>query len=535
MSNHEENIQDIFDRVRLDDAPDPQHRETLERRLLAALAAPRRRPSAYAEIGRTIMRSKITKIAAAAAVLIAIVGVGLWSSGPDTPGNMSSFTLLARASAAERMLFAGQRVVHIVSEITLYPTRQPDAAELLNNLESDTTVDRNVALIKSWLSQQWIPLYSLGADGRTQMHKLEIAPDTEGTVTVLDLVWYEPATRRFVRVLQTGNQVLFANAYDGGSVYLAQRAADGRLEVDREPVTGEFKVPDNPADFVGIAAGVTASVPGKHYPPIQDVATETLDDGTSVRIYTLGYVDLSGSIGTYFLFKVAADTDVINEMDCVVDGKTTRVHRRLAAETVDNPQYSWNLSELTADSDGQETATANVRTDKAAEVITISQMADRATSPVYIFAKTPSWAQEAIVYDLPDESSAPARLFAATYRGKDGRDLVLTQGESFNRYFGALLKEVPSGEEQVPWMYKSQNGFRVMHQSDTSTEMWWTEFALKSSGFEPKANRIGYILLSPAKTFLVLAINGPVSNQELQNLADGLIPADEYMPAPAQP
>jgi len=481
------------------------------------------------------MRSTIGKLAAVAALLIAVLGVGLWSLRPGTQGDMSSFTLLARASAAERMLFAGEGVVHIVSEITLYPTQQPDAADLLNNLEAGATTDKNMAFIKNWLSQQWIPLYSLGAAGRMQMHKLEIARDTDEAVTVRDLVWYEPATRRFVRVLQAGDQVLFANAYDGNSIYLARRAANGGLEVDREPVTDRFTVPANPADFMGIAAGVTASVPGKHYPPIQDVATDTLDDGTPVRTYTLGYIDLSGSIGTHFLFKVATETDAINEMDCVVDGKTTRVHRRLAIETVDSPQYSWNLSELAAGSDGQQTATANVRTDKAAQVVTISQMADRATSPVYIFAKTPSWAKEAVIYDLPDESSAPARMFAATYRGEDGRDIVLTQGESFNRYFAALLKEVPNGEEQVPWMYKSENGFRVMHQSDTNTEMWWTEFALKSSGFEPKANRIGYILMSPARTWLALAVNGPVGERELQNVVDSLIPAGQYMSDPGQP
>jgi hypothetical protein len=60
--------------------------------------------------------------------------------------------------------------------------------------------------------------------------------------------------------------------------------------------------------------------------------------------------------------------------------------------------------------------------------------------------------------------------------------------------------------------------------------MWWTEFALKSSGFEPHANRVGYILMSPAKTFMVLAINDPVSDEELQSMVDSLIPAGEYVP-----
>jgi hypothetical protein len=65
--------------------------------------------------------------------------------------------------------------------------------------------------------------------------------------------------------------------------------------------------------------------------------------------------------------------------------------------------------------------------------------------------------------------------------------------------------------------------------------MYWTEFALKSAGFEPRTNRVGYILMSPAKTFLTLAINGPISEQELQSLVDSLIPAEEYLHSSSQP
>ena len=84
----------------------------------------------------------------------------------------------------------------------------------------------------------------------------------------------------------------------------------------------------------------------------------------------------------------------------------------------------------------------------------------------------------------------------------------------------------------MQWTYESENGFKVFHQNDRETEMWWTEFALKSSGFEPHANRVGYILMSPMKTFMVLAINDPVSEQELHGLIDSLIPANEFVPAP---
>ena len=108
-------------------------------------------------------------------------------------------------------------------------------------------------------------------------------------------------------------------------------------------------------------------------------------------------------------------------------------------------------------------------------------------------------------------------------------DVVLVQGESFNRYFAAMEHKIREVGEQMTWSYESENGFKAVHQQDTQTEMFWTEFTLKSSGFEPKANRIGYILRSPAGTYLLVAVNGPISKDELHGLVDSLIAADEYM------
>jgi len=480
------------------------------------------------------MNSRITKLTAVAAVLIIVAIIGWLFSIPEPSRQITSFTLLAQASAAEQKLFYGTGgITHIANEIILYPDSAHDAGELLDDLEADTTLDKNLAFIKSWLSYRWIPVYLLGAEGRTYEHKLELAEPTDDAVTISDLAWYDSATGRFARVLKTGDRILCANAYDGEFVYMTAKGADGSLRIDQEAVSSEFKVPDNPADFLGIAAGIKGTVPGKHYPPIQDVTTETLEDGTPVRTYKLGFTDPWGKVETYFLFKVSTDADIIDEIECIVEGKTTRIHRRLVAETVDSTELSWNLSELSADL--MDKASIKVDAGKAAHAVTIQQMAERAISDVYIFSKDPSWTIERTIFDLPDETSAPARFFAATYRAKDGRDIVLSQGESFNRYFTAVFGKVQERGKQVPWKYELENGFKVMHQNDKKTEMWWTEFALKSSGFEPSANRVGYILMSPANTFMVLAINGPISEQELQSLVDSLIPADEYVTSPTQP
>ncbi|MBN2183563.1 MAG: hypothetical protein JW715_16760 [Sedimentisphaerales bacterium] len=529
MKSDEKEFEDFLHGIEFDDTPDYAHRDKLEQNLHACLI---RQKKTSLSIWRKIMSSRITKLIATAAVLIVVVLFGWLYS--NTTGHISSFTLLARASAAEKTLFIGQEgIVHIVNEIIMYPQSQSDAGALLDELEADATQEKNVAFIKSWLSYQWLPVYSLDADGQLREHKLEVARSTDTTITISDISWYDPVTGCFARVLKTGDNVLFANSYDGRFVYIAGKEPSGSLKIEQQAETEEFRIPENPADFLGIAAGIKATVPGKHYPPIKEVTSERLEDGTPVRTYKLGFTDAWGKTDSYFLFKVDSDTEIIDEVECVFEGETTRLHRRTVTETVDNPELSWNMAEIKA-SVAEQTA-VDVDTGEGADTVTVGQMVQRATYPVYIFAKIPSWTNKCLIYDLPDEASAPARMFCVTYSAKDSRDVVLNLGETFNRYFTTAFGKLQELGETIPWMYESDNGFKVLHQNDKTTEMWWTELALKSSGFEPHNNRVGYILRSPAGSYLVLAVNGPLSEQELHDLIDSLIPAQEYVPGSVEP
>ncbi len=532
MNNDEKQFEDFINDIKFDDTPNINHRDALEKDLLAALSGEPRQKHQRPNIWRIIMNSKTAKLTAAAAIII--IAAIMWiSSGKNIPPQISSFSLLSQASAAEQKLFYGTSgILHIANEIILYPEIEGDVSWLLDNLELDTTQDNNIAFIKGWMSYRWIPIYSLGADSQLREHKLEIAEQTDNAVIIHDLTWYDPVNGYFARVLKKDDQVIFANAYDGKFIYITNKEPDKSLEIDKESVISTFKVPENPADFLGIAAGIKSSIPGEHYPPIQNVTTETLEDGTSVRNYKLGFKDLWGKTESYFLLTTEADNDVINKIECVIDGKTSRIHQRLITETIESPELSWNLSELNISPTG---TSAAVKAGTGSSIITIQQMAQLAVSTAYIFSKDPSWTTERKIYDLPDETSAPDRMLCVTYRAKDGRDIVLTQGESFNRYFSTVFNKIMELGEQIPWTYESENGFKMMHQNDRDTELWWTEFAIKSSGFEPHANRVGYILMSPENTFMVLAINGPASESELNELIDSLIPAAGYIPNSIHP
>ncbi|HUW18885.1 MAG TPA: tetratricopeptide repeat protein [Sedimentisphaerales bacterium] len=70
MTDDERQFENFVRQTEFDDTPDPNHRDRLERHLLRALG---KRPPRQIEFWRIAMKSKITKLAAAAVILIAVV------------------------------------------------------------------------------------------------------------------------------------------------------------------------------------------------------------------------------------------------------------------------------------------------------------------------------------------------------------------------------------------------------------------------------------------------------------------------------
>jgi len=75
MTPNEKQFEDFVSNIKFDDTPDPSHRGKLEQDLLRALAKQTRRKTPL-KIWRTIMKSRMTKLAAAAVIIIAVL-IGL--------------------------------------------------------------------------------------------------------------------------------------------------------------------------------------------------------------------------------------------------------------------------------------------------------------------------------------------------------------------------------------------------------------------------------------------------------------------------
>jgi hypothetical protein len=363
---------------------------------------------------------------------------------------------------------------------------------------------------------------SFRADGRFMFNQLRL-PIYEESYTVYDNAWYEPETGKFIRILKTDEKVIFANSYDGDFIYTSQVEADGTFHLVGEAVTEDFTEPLKPAEFLGMGAGLKSSLQ-EDDTQIQGITEETLEDGSSVRVYKVGTPDPFGQLQSYWFFRVRDDDGTIAEQEFVILGETQLLIRRVLAESVLTAEYSWNLVELeeldvTADAGPQ----VSMIPDMVIPDVSVQHMVEHTSFETYIFAVNPSWTKNIQIIDVLDPTSPGERMYIFAARADDGRHLVMVQSPIYNMALSPLAKT-------GTLMYTSPNGFKVWGGGPNK---WYAEILLSSARSvikdTPSDDRVGYILESPAGTYPALAINGPLSDEELYELIDTLIPAKDYI------
>lgn len=464
--------------------------------------------------GRTVRWWRPITAAAAALLLIVAATVLYWSKDSGPP--VSAFTLLTKAWAAEETLFSQGGIVHIVNEILVKPVDDPVLAQ-----------------------SRWFPIMAVEASGTPRFHQLALGAEPGEEYVVDDQAWYDPATGRFMRLLSTGETPLFANAYDGTAVYSLEPSPDGPLTVVANPVSEGFHPPEDPAAFLGIAAGLPSNLDKLDETLVWDAGVTELADGSEARVVksTLGSEEgaPAGASNTEFLFKIREDDNTIAEMEWLVDGQSCLVVRRAWTETVDNKQVDWDLAGIeslidesqqppTPEKDGL----LGILPDIVVSDVSVQHMVDRADFDTYVFESAPSWAGKRQITDILDVASPPHRMFAITYRADDHRNVVLIQSQTYNSVGQARVGKGPSNPE-VTLIYTSPNGIKVWASPQGK---WLAGILLNSARAAIKdaasEDRTGYLLETPGGTFPALAINGQLTDDELHALVDSLVPAKEY-------
>jgi hypothetical protein len=465
-------------------------------RLMAMTIHAKSNPAALPEVRRSLhirrwfMTSAVAKlgVAAVVAIVAALFGVSQVNR-PD---------LLSKACAAEQSLFSGTKIVHIQNEIVI----------------SASPADSN----EEW-NDVWLPMCSVKTDGSLKFNQLKLPSQPESYV-VTDHSWYDPATARFARILKTGGTVVFANAYDGQAVYTTAPKVGRGLQIVQETIAAGFKPPLSPAEYLGIAAGLKTSLADKTV-MVQDVAASKLPDGKSAHVFKVGIPDPNAQLDTYWLFKVRDEDSTIAEKEFIMLGRSRLLIRRALTESVDAPAVAWNLEGLEGLASGA--SQVSVTPDMVIPSVSIEHMVNTAKFETYTFAIRPAWVGSIDITDTIDPASPGQRMFLMIARADDHRHLVFVQSPSYNAMLGPLVK-------QGTLVYTSPNGIKVW---GGGRDKWLAGILLQSAAYiikdPPAENRTGYVLESPTGTFPALAVNGPLTDVELHNLVDSLIPARQCL------
>ncbi|MCP4456375.1 MAG: hypothetical protein GY809_33380 [Planctomycetes bacterium] len=444
---------------------------------------------------RTLMLTHLMKISAAAVIAVAI---SLYTLLVPERSDSGFPSIMASAEAAESAWFHGQQCVHIKNEITVFPTTSGQQ-----------------------MGSTWIPMCAMKADGQLRMDqlKLTVTPDA---YTVLDQAWYDPPTGRFIRQLQTDQDLAFANAYDGSMVYTSAMSQSG-LEIQKQMITGEFVAPNEPAQFFGLAAGLKSGLDEESM-MILDTQEDTLSDGSAVHVFKVGTRDPEGRVQAYWLFRIRDDDKTIAEKEFIIQKQTQLLIRRVSTEYVEAADIHWDLRELASrEVQPSQVPRVTVTPNMVIPNVSVQHMIEKSDFETYVFAQVPAWCNTVKITDVLDPASPGKRMFLFTCRAEDKRHLVLVQSPTYNKMLGQVIG-------QGDLIYESPNGFKVVGGGRSK---WLANILLQSAQHElkdpPSEDRIGFILQSPEGTYPALAINGPVCDEELHTLIDSLIPAKEWL------
>ena len=447
-----------------------------------------------------IIRWKPVWVAGAAVFLLAMASIFILNN--QKKNNRMALNLLSRAWAAEKAQFVRDEVVHIVNEIIVKPISDPVLSQV-----------------------RWFPVVSIEATGKPRFHQLTLPAEPDEHYTVNDEAWFDNNTGKFVRLFSVDETPVFANSYDGDKVYSLEAGSNGNWQIIGKPVGEEFHPPENPADFLGIAAGLTSNIDEKDESRVIDASDGKLQDGSKARFIKVG---LQSSLPfmtpkTYWIYKIRKSDNTIAEMEWIVNKESLIVVRRMTTGTVDIPDVSWNLAGIDSLANASmKPPKASIRPDMIVPNMSVQHMIENADYETYIFASNPPWTSQCEITDILDIVSPPNRMFSITYRAEDGRHVVLFQSHTYNKFLGPKIK---SGEIT----YESPKGFKVW---SGPRDKWIAEIILKSARSSikdpPSKNCTGYTIETPAGTFPCIAINGILTDDEFHNLIDSLVTAREY-------
>jgi len=477
---------------------------------------------------RRIMRSPMTRSAAMVAIIISAFWLYYQSSG-NPEKDHTVLSLLNAASAAENAWFTGEQTVHIVNRIVIPPQHDTnDLGLLMKNLESNFDQANLDAFNRRLVSPGGVTpggmeFFSLDPNGHRHNHLLALVDPQAAEATIEDRIWYDPVTGKYARMLIRTDHVLFAHAYDGHHVYLAQRDDKGELIIHSEPVTASFSAPKNLAEFLGSTTAGVRQLLEEEDMLIRGKPTESTIRNKAVRVYKLSYADSLDEGLPYVQLSMDKHDQSIVRINIFANQKCALTIDHLSRTQGVLPPVGWDLSALPGSSDGSVTD-VTVRSEIGRSGLTIREMAEQATFPVFVFGKDPYGTLRRTIHEGIDPVSPTDGLFVIMYETQNDVAVGLILCRTLDRFVKAQTKDV-----ELQALITTSNGFKV-YGLDAKGNAFILNLLFDSLNKKAAENRNCYLLKSPDGQFMFLGVDGWLPGNQLEQLAESLVLAQDYEP-----
>ncbi|MHC4286527.1 MAG: hypothetical protein ACYSWZ_26745, partial [Planctomycetota bacterium] len=187
------------------------------------------------------------------------------------------------------------------------------------------------------------------------------------------------------------------------------------------------------------------------------------------------------------------------------------------------PPVGWDLSALPG-SHKLPVTDVTVRHEIGRTGLTVQEMAERATFPVFIFGKDPYGTLRRTISESIDPVSQSERLFAIMYETQHEVAVGLILCRTLDRFVKAQTKDF-----HFQALMTTSNGFKV-YDLDANGNAFILNLLFARLNKKAAENRNCYLLESPDGQFMFLGVDGWLPSNELEQLTESLVLAQDYVP-----
>jgi hypothetical protein len=421
---------------------------------------------------------------------------------PSGSGGYSALDLYGRVWAAENARLSGDQVVHVTSRIDVLPVADVEMAEA-----------------------RWLPLVSLDAHGQPRFHQLRLAAAPGQAYSVQVNMWFDSREHRFARVVQRDGALVYADSFDGQSLFTAEPDAQGRIAVTPAPVEREFVAPKDMAALSGLLGAMPPPTTANDNVHVTRAGSTTLGDGSSAYLLDVRPARLIPGVKdeTHLRLTVREDEHTVVRSEFYFNDTPAFRIELQAVKQGEDVAVGWNLARLGAFAPQVAPAQATlgsghrslfqVLKDAVVLDVSVEKMIASLSFEPYVFSENPVWTKERKI-------AIVMRGVLIAYVADDGRHVVLAQ----------------LGHPQRP----KTDADRLIHTSPSGVRVWSTSDAKRNAmiafvstqsmtGAQPAGDCTAYMVEVPGDLRLILAVNGTPREGEIEGLADHLVPARQLV------